>query len=138
MRYLCTVYTHAFTLAAKTFTGTEPALEAPVASLLVRGSSQRDAAARAYIHAVGRGRAKGLRKQGTVREEIIAQETKPGAIAASLRKVAGRSGVRYEMDNFADAWSIRVEPAPASSRLPRRLRLKSRLLFHSSHFPSPN
>jgi hypothetical protein len=139
MRYLCTIYTHDCTFAgAKTFTGTEPAFGSPVASLLVRGTSERDAAARAYIRAVGRDRARGLREQGLVREEILAQETKPGAIAASLRKVAGRSGLRYEMDNFADAWSIRVEPAPTATRLPRRLRLKSRLLYRSSRFPSPN
>jgi hypothetical protein len=139
MRYLCTIYTHDCTFAgSKTFTGTEPAFDAPVAAILVRGSTERDAAARAYIQAVGHGRARGLRKQGVVREEIIAQETSPRAIAASLRKVTRRSGVLYEMDNFADAWSIRVQPAPTTTRLPRRLRLKSRLLYHSSRFPSPN
>ncbi|MFO0842065.1 MAG: hypothetical protein U0797_06635 [Gemmataceae bacterium] len=139
MRYLCTIYTHNCTLAgARTFQGTEPAFDSPAGAILVRGSSERDAAARAYVQAVGHGRARGMRKQGVVREEIIAQETNPRAIAASLRKVTGRAGVLYEMDNFADAWSIRVQAASCSPRLLRRSRLKSRLLYRSSRFPSPN
>lgn len=139
MRYLCTIYTNDCTLAGtRTFQGTEPLFDSPVGAILVRGASEREAAARAYVQAVGHGRARGMRKQGVVREEIIAQETNPRAIAASLRKVTRRAGLLYEMDNYADVWSIRVQPAPSTTRSPRRSRLKPRLLYHFSRYPSPN
>lgn len=139
MRYLCTIYTHVCSLSGKQgFVGTEPAFDAPVTSVIVSGSSFREAAARAYVRCVGRQRADWLRQHAKAPEEVISQETSRKAIAASLRKVARRVGVCYEMDNFVDGWSIKVEPAPASHPLQRRLRLPQPLLHHLSRYLSPN
>jgi hypothetical protein len=139
MRYLCTIYTHDCSFAGrKGFAATEPAFDAPVASVIVDGPTLRDAAARAYVRVVGRQRAQGLRRKPAIPNEVIAQETSPRAIAASLRKVARRVGECYEMDNLVDAWSIQVQPVSVTTRLPRNLRLSSKLIYHSSRFPSPN
>lgn len=139
MRYLCTIYTQDCSFAArKTFAETEPRFDSPLASVIVEGSSLRDAAARAYVRCVGRHRARGLRRKAVIPNEVIAQETSPRAIAASLRKVARRVGECYEMDNLVEAWSIQVQLAARNTRLPRRSRLSSRLLRHSARFPSPN
>ncbi len=139
MRYLCTIYAPVSSLANTTsFAGSEANFDIPSASISVRGTSLRDAAARAYVRVVGRARAKQLRQQGTVHEEVIAQETNPAAIAASLRKVVGRQGIHYQMDNLVDVWAIRVEPDTTPTQLPRRYRPQARHLYHFSRYPSPN
>ena len=141
MRYLCTIYNHDYTFGGKQgFVGTEPAFDSPVGSVVVSGSSLRQAAARAYIRCVGQKRARQMRKDARAPRNVIAQETSCQAIAASLRKTAGRFGEFYELDNFLNGWLIKVEPVssstPATTALPQRLRLPLPFLFHRS--PSPN
>jgi hypothetical protein len=139
MRYLCTIYTHDLSLTGKNgFVGTEPAFNSPLATVVVPGPEMRQAAARAYVRCVGRDRARWLRQEAKAPDEVIAQETCCRAIARSLRKVARRVGVCYEMDNLLQAWSIRVEPAPKSCLRPRRLRLPHPRLYHLSRSSLPN
>jgi hypothetical protein len=138
MRYLCTIYANDGTFPG---TNTSPASGSPaeptsaVASVVVTGSSLRQAAARAYVRCVGRERARWLRQAKQAPAAVVAQETSPKAIALSLRKVHRRFGECYEMDNYHDVWSIKVEPAPMSLR---QLRLTPPLLYHLSLTPSPN
>lgn len=122
MLYLCTIYRHDYTFGGtKGFTGTEPAYESPVARVRVSGSSLRHAAARAYVRAVGRRRAATLRRQARVPDPVIAQETSPRAIAASLRKTVRRNGEGFELDLFLVSWFIRVEAVPAPLPFPHSL-----------------
>lgn len=138
MRYLCTIYSHPCTFASQNlFRGTEPGFDVPVARVVVTGSSLRQAAARAYVRCIGRQRALWLRQNPHAPHDVVADETSPRAIAPSLRKVARRIGECYEMDNFVDAWSIKVDPAPSRSRS-RRSRSSSSRLYHLSHSASPN
>ncbi len=88
----------------------------PLAHVEVSGKSLREAAARAYVKCVGRGRAKQMREKLTASRQVIAQETSCKAIAASLRKTARRFGECYELDNFLVAWSIKVEPVRSNPR----------------------
>lgn len=154
MRYLCTIYTNESTLTSQGFVGTEPNFEAPIVDAVVEGATPREAAARAYVHYIGRKRAKRLRRVAAP-AQVIAQETSRKAIAASLRKTNSRMGEGYTMDNLADAWFIKVEqvatevttavdqPAgnnlvgPASANL-RRLRLSHSVLWHLTRTSSPN
>lgn len=139
MRYLCTIFTHDCTFSGgKGSVGTDPAFDSPVASVIVSGLNRRDAAARAYVRCVGRQRARWLREQGMAPEEVVAQETSRRAIAASLRKIPRRIGECYEMDNLYQAWSIKVEPAPAHLLPSRRLRLSQRHLYQLSRSSFPN
>ncbi len=131
MRYLCTIYANDGIFSVNP----TPAGPAPLGSVVVTGSSSRQAAARAYVKTIGVQRAGWLRQAKKAPAAVVAQETSPKAIAASLRKVHRRFGECYEMDNYHDVWSIKVEPAPMSLR---RLRLSSPLLYHLSHAPSPN
>lgn len=137
MRFLCTIYTY-----AGSFTSTkpqaglpcDPTTDSPVASIVVSGSTLRQAAARAYVRCVGRERARKLQQAGTAPAAVIAQETSCKAIALSLRKVHRRFGECYEMDNLHDVWSIKVE----AMNSPRRLRLSAQQLYHLSRTSSPN
>lgn len=138
MRYLCTIYsTDGSFPTPKTSSGTGAPSEptSPVASVVVTGASLRQAAARAYVRCVGHKRAEWLRQSAQAPAAVVAQETSPRAIAASLRKVHRRFGECYEMDNYHDVWSIKVEPAPRSLR---KTRLAPPLLYHLSLAPSPN
>jgi hypothetical protein len=103
-----------------------------VASVVVSGSSARQAAARAYVKTVGRQRASRLRQGKKTPAAVVAQETSPKAIAAGLRKVHRRFGECFEMDNYHDVWSIQVASVPMNLPLP------SLLLYHLSRSPSPN
>ena len=140
MRFLCTIYTHDFTTTGgdKGGVGTEPAFDSPLARLVVGGSSLREAAARAYVRAVGRKRARWMRQQPWSREEVASQETNRRAIAASLRKTNSRIGECYEMDHLVRCWLIKVEPAPQNRPTPRRLRLPTSTLHRLCRTPFPN
>jgi hypothetical protein len=138
--YTCTIYSHDFTFGgAKGFTGTDPVFDAPTAQVVVSGRNLRQAAARAYVKCIGRRRAKEMLRNLDAPREVIQQETSCKAIAASLRKTARRIGECYELDNFVEAWSIKVEPLPSrpSARL-RPVRLPVPLLHRLSSSPSPN
>jgi hypothetical protein len=142
VRYTCTIYSHDCTIGgAKGFTGSDPVFDSPTAYVVVSGRSLRDAAARAYVKCIGRERARQMRQTLHAPREVIQQETSCKAIAASLRKTARRIGECYELDNFVEAWSIKVEPlaspCPSSPRL-NALRLPSPLLWRLSANPSPN
>lgn len=135
MRYLCTIYAN-----DGTFTGNKTSHDpaepgSPVGSVVVTGSSLRQAAARAYVRCVGRKRARWLEQAKQAPAAVVAQETSPKAIAMSLRKVHRRFGECYEMDNYHDVWSIKVQPAPKALR---RLRLAPPLLYHLSLATAPN
>jgi hypothetical protein len=141
VRYFCTIYTHDCTFATKQGNSSDGdlAADAPLARVLVSGSNQREAAARAYVQCVGRERARLLREQFGSRR-LAKQETNAKGIAASLRKTSRSGGECYLMDNYVEGWYIHVEPVvnmpqPAS---PRRLRLPASLLRHLSRTPSPN
>src|SRR4051794_14958818 len=113
MRYLCTIYTHEYTTTgAKGSGATEPSFDSPLDQVVVAGSSLREAAARAYVRAIGRKRAQWMRQQPWSREEVASQETNKRAIAASLRRTHRRIGECFELDHLALAWLIKVEPAP--------------------------
>jgi hypothetical protein len=130
MRYLCTIRSN-----DGIFTTDHPAAPtspSPVASVVVSGSSPRQAAARAYVKTVGHQRASRLRQAKKTPAAVVALETSPKAIAASLRKVHRRFGECYEMDNYHDVWSIQVESVPMNLPLP------SLLLYHLSRSPFPN
>jgi len=137
MRYLCTIFANDATPTTTTTSGpgspNDPG--SPVARVVVAGSNPRQAAARAYVKRVGQHRALWLQQAAKAPAAVVAQETSPKAIAASLRKVHRRFGECYEMDNYHDVWSIKVEPAPKRSR---RLCLAPPLLYHLSLAPSPN
>jgi len=139
MLFLCTIYTHDYTTGGdKGGVATEPAFDSPMAKLIVGGSNLREAAARAYVRAVGRKRARWMRQQPWSREEVASQETSRKAIAASLRKTNRRIGECYELDHLVRSWLIKVEPAPANMPTPRRLRLPSSTLLHLGRAPFPN
>jgi hypothetical protein len=144
VRYTCTIYSHAYTFgsSSKGSTGSDPVFDAPLASVVVSGRNVREAAARAYVKAVGRKRAKQMRKMGNAPREVIAQEMNGKAIAASLRKTSRRIGECYELDNFVESWLIKVvalpeHPQPSARRL-RVLRLSIPLLLHFSSSPCAN
>jgi hypothetical protein len=137
VRYLCTIYNHAYTVGAThAFTGTDPSFDSPLARVVVSGPSLRQAAARAYVKCVGKKRAEQMRKRLEMPRGVIAQETNRRAIAASLRKTARRIGECYELDNFVEAWFIKVEPVP--SPRPSHLRLPHPTLLHLSRTPFPS
>jgi hypothetical protein len=140
MLFLCTIYTHDYTPTGgdKGGVATEPAFDSPLAKLVVDGSSLREAAAGAYIRAVGRKRARWMREQPWSREEVASQETSQRAIAASLRKTNRRIGECYELDHLVRSWLIKVEPAPINLPTPRRLRLPTSTLRHLCRTPFPN
>ena len=148
MRFHCSVYNHDCTCGGPKGgdRSSGPWCQVQVATVTVSGRTPREAAARAYIACVGKERAKVMRAKANAPRSVIAQETNPKAIAASLRKTARGTGPCYEMDNFVQSWSITVEPASSallpSQRLPapapRRLRLSHRLLHHLLLSPSPN
>ena len=87
---------------------------------------------------MGRKRARWMRQQPWSREEVASQETSRRAIAASLRKTNRRIGECYELDHLVRSWLIKVEPAPAHSPTPRRLRLPARTLLQLGRSPFPN
>src|SRR3954468_3534247 len=104
MRYLCTIYTHDYTTTGgKCGVATEPAFDSPLVQVVVGGATLREAAARAYVRAVGRVRARWMRRQPWSRQEVGSQETSNRAIAASLRKTNRRIGECYEMDHLVRA-----------------------------------
>ena len=139
MLFLCTIYTHDMTTGGdKGGVATEPAFDSPLASVVVDGSSLREAAARAYVRAVGRRRARWMRQQPWSREEVASQETSRRAIAASLRKTNRRIGECYELDHLVFSWLIKVEPAPANMPKLRRLRLPASTLLELGRSPFPN
>jgi hypothetical protein len=134
MMFLCTIYTHDTTTGGgKGGVATEPAFDSPLARLVVGGSSLR-----AYVRAVGRKRARWMRRQPWSREEVASQETNRRAIAASLRKTNSRIGECYEMDHLVRSWLIKVEPAPQNLPAPRRLRLPTSTLHRLCRTPFPN
>lgn len=135
MRYLCTIYTHDQAFGTST-PGTEPSFQSPWAEVEVTGRTHREAAARAYVQCVGKERARLMRQKPHARGHVVAQETNRKAIAASLRKTTRRIGECYEMDNFADTWLIKVQPA--SPTLSRPCRLSLTHLLRLSRHPSPN
>jgi hypothetical protein len=100
-------------------------------SVEVAAGNQREAAARAYVLHVGRQRARLLRQRPGAPRNLIAQETNPTAIAASLRKLRTPLGEGYEMDNLRESWFITVEQRPANPSLDRL----SSLSLASSHRP---
>ena len=139
MLFFCTIYTHDLTTGGdKGGVATEPAFDSPLAKLVVGGSSLREAAARAYVRAVGRKRAKWMRRQPWAREEVASQETNRRAIAASLRKTNRRIGECYEMDHLVRSWLIKVELAPQNLPTPRRLRIATSTLHQLCRTPFPN
>jgi hypothetical protein len=142
VRYTCTIYGHDYTFGgSESFTGTDPVFDEPLNRVVVSGRSFRDAAARAYVQCVGRGRAAQLRRQRRAPRKVVAQETSCKAIAACLRKAIWHIGECYEMDNFLQAWIIKVEPVlsrPRLSRQPSSPRLSTSRLIQLSSFPSPN
>ena len=136
MRYHCTIYSHAYTVAGtEAFGGTEPAFDAPMADVMVKADGARHAAARAWVRCVGRERARLLERSSPGNPKAGAQEANPRAVAASLRKTPSRIGEVFAMDNVLEAWFIKVEPA--CPRLPR-LRLSPRLLWRLLRNASPN
>lgn len=138
MRYLCTIYTHDYTFGGgKGGVTTEPDFDNPMAQVVVGGNNGREAAARAYVQAVGRKRARWMRQQSWSSEEVASQETSRRAIAASLRKTNRRIGECFELDHLVRAWLIKVEPAPAVPQL-RRLRLDASTLWQFGQSPFPN
>ena len=139
MLFLCTIYTHDYTSTGdKGGVVTEPAFDSPLTALVVDGSSLREAAAGAYVRAVGRKRARWMRQQPWSREEVVSQETSRRSIAASLRKTNRRIGECFELDHLVRAWLIKVEPAPAHLPNPRRLRLPASTLLRLCRTPFPN
>ena len=139
MQFLCTIYAHDYTTTGgKGGVATEPAFDSPTARVVVKGSSSREAAARAYVRAVGRGRARWMRQQPWSREEVASQETSRRAIAASLRKTNRRIGECYELDHLVRSWLIKVELAPANLPASRRLRLPASTLLRLGRAPFPN
>jgi hypothetical protein len=141
VRFICTIYSQ-----TQTFAGTKSTADGDrdpdgaLAKVVVSGASQRDAAARAYVECVGRQRARLLREKHNMPRRRAAQESNRKAIAASLRKTKPQ-GSCYLLDNFVEGWLIAVEPVvpmPASSPLPRRLRLPHPLLVHLSRIPLSN
>ena len=140
MLFLCTIYTHETTTTGgdKGGVATEPAFGSPLAELVVDGSSLREAAAGAYVRAVGRARARWMRRQPWSREAVASQETSRRAIAASLRKTNRRIGECYELDHLVRSWLIKVEPAPINLPNPRRLRLPVSTLLRLCRDPFPN
>lgn len=133
MRYRCTLFTQSFDSLRLAGFGTEPSFAQSQVTISVRGQSLRQAAARAYVVAVGRQRAVQLVEEGKARPEIAALEASPRAVAAGLRKTLSRIGEMYVMDNAQESWFIKVEPLP--SPLPRS---SARTLFLSARSPSPN
>lgn len=138
VRYYCTIYNRTYSLNTTT-DQSDSGTTCPLASIVVSGKNLREAAARAYVHCVGKQRAEQMLSGSNPRRRVIAQETNPRAIAASLRKTAGRVGEGYELDNFVHGWFIKVEPMPAS-RLPRpsRFRLPLPHLIRMLASPSLN
>jgi hypothetical protein len=140
--YTCTIYSHDYTFGgAKGFTGTDPVFAGPTVQVEVSATSMRQAAARAWVKCIGRARAKRLARKPGAPREIAAQEKSCKAIAASLRKTVRRIGECYELDNFVEAWFIKV--AAVSSRQSSSVRLHGPrislpLLHHLSSSPSPN
>ncbi|MFQ3650580.1 MAG: hypothetical protein SNJ75_09620 [Gemmataceae bacterium] len=133
MRYRCTLFTQSFDAQRVAVVGSEPCQSEPVAAITVRGRCLRQAAARAYVVAVGRHRATLLVQQGHPRPEIAALEASPHAVAAGLRRTLSRWGEMYVLDNANEAWFIKVEPL--ASPLPQR---STRHRFRSAQSPSPN
>jgi hypothetical protein len=143
VRYLCTIYTHAYTYGGTSgFTGTEPSFDSPTAEVMVTGGSMRQAAAKAYVRCVGRRRARLLEGDGQGLPNSAAQERDPRAIAASLRRTCRRIGEVFELDHAFEAWLIKVEPVPATPaampKQPTRLRYPVHRLLHLCRTPSPN
>lgn len=139
MQFLCTIYTHEYTTTGdKGGVATEPAFDHPMARVVVEGSSLREAAARAYVRAVGRQRAQWMRQQPWSREEVASQETSRRAIAASLRRTNRRIGECYELDHLVRSWLIKVEFAPVNLPAFRRLRLPASTLLRLGRAPFPN
>ncbi len=139
MQFVCTIYSHEYTTTGdKGGVTTEPVFDHPMARVVVKGSSLREAAARAYVRAVGRQRAQWMRQQPWSREEVASQETSSRAIAASLRKTNRRIGECYELDHLVRSWLIKVEFAPANLPAFRRLRLPASTLLRLGRAPFPN
>jgi hypothetical protein len=141
VRYICTIYSHNHTLAAKQgFVDDAGDGDGPVGKVVVSGASPRQAAARAYVECIGRTRARMMREKRALPRSAAAQEANPRAIAASLRKTRWPQGDCYLLDNFLDGWLITVEPVvptPPAPRL-RRVRLPHPLLVHLSRTPLLN
>jgi hypothetical protein len=134
--YFCTLYKRDYTFGGKQgYTGMEPACGEPQARVTVSAGSLREAAACAYIRCVGRQRVRNLRRQQVAPAKVLALQTNPRAIAASLRKTSGRMGEGYELDHVDRSWFIQVCPLPTS---PRRLRLSARRLLRLCRTPFPN
>lgn len=150
MRYLCSIYTHGEATGgagcgnpANDPSGNGPladgpAPDGPLVRVVVDGADGRDAAAGAYVRSIGRERARWMRSQPWSSGEVVAHEASQRAIAASLRRLHGRLGDCFELDFFACAWLIKVEPAPAAPMKPNRLRLSPRLFRHLCRTPFPN
>src|SRR4051794_4212517 len=81
---LGTIYAHDYPTTAGCGNGptSDPAFDTPAAAVVVAGSSEREAAARAYVRAVGKQRAAWMRQQPWSRPEVVAQEGSKRAIAA--------------------------------------------------------
>jgi hypothetical protein len=142
VRYTCTIYSHDYTFGgAKGFTGTDPVFDAPTVQVEVSAKSLREAAGRAWVKCIGRARARQMAEKLSAPREVIAQEKNCKAIAASLRKTVRRIGECFELDNFVEAWFIKVAPVseqqPSSPRL-HSPRLSLPRLHHLSSSPSPN
>ena len=133
MLYRCSLFPQSFVADRVAVVGSEPSWSQPVATVRVRAGSLRQAAARAYVRAVGRQRVAWLLQQGHPRPEIAALEARPAAVAAGLRRTFSRRGETYVLENAQEAWFIKVEALP--SALPRS---SPRHRFRSSQSPSPN
>src|SRR5262249_50025146 len=73
------------------------------------------AAARAYVHCVGRHRARVLRQERGARRAAVAGETDVAGIAARLRQTAAAGGPRDETDKPVRPRAI---PPPPAAPLP--------------------
>jgi hypothetical protein len=139
MRHLCTIYSRDYTFGGGFAQRSVDGPLTRVGSVRVSAPSLREAAARAYVHCVGRERARLMRVQKKAPRRLAAQEANVQAIAASLRRTSGRLGTCYQLDDVAEGWYITVEPFPAPVHSPRRppRQALSRLLG-LLHSPCPN
>jgi len=133
MLYDCSLFPQSFDADRVAIVGSEPSWSLPAATIRVRAGSLRQAAARAYVRAVGRRRVAMLLQQGHPRPEIAALEASPRAVAAGLRRTFSRLGEIYVLENAQEAWFIKVQPLP--SKQPGS---STRHRFRSAQSPSPN